>query len=210
MNSEAERFAKLPRKEWEYLFDKYPQAIEELERASENAVKSLNELNALVGIKSEVEFRAIKDDLEGWVKNQMLSDKEIAKLSKLVPVENMVVPKPLQEIKESFIKTTILINHSHLGSTNLFRFVKFNGEQWELNRSELDVVIDGWKVFLKSNEQKERLAKAQELANYLNSLGIGFYSKQHFVSALVLVDGAKGEFIPDFDFVFADPNKFKN
>lgn len=207
MNSEAERFAEMPRKDWVLLKTVYPEAIQAFKSQMQLASENLNRLNQLVPITSETEFTKFKEGINEWVKAEMLKDAEIQKLSKLVNIDSIIIPDNLLKIKNAVNATSGTITHTHLGKVSVFNYMRFKSDKWVLLHDEVERACDQWHLFANTKQHFEKLRAAQTLCDYLNTIKIGLYSRAGFVNVMVTHD-AVGNFTPSIDFVFSPEDRF--
>lgn len=197
---------KVDRKEWVLLKTVYPEAIESFKTQLHLACENLNRLNELVPITSASEFIDLKDGIDEYLKREMLKDAEIQKLSKLVPIESIIIPDNLQKIKNAVNSTSGTIAHTHFGSVSVFNYLKYKSK-WLLINEEIENTCDQFRLFANTKQQFQKLKAAQILADYLNTISIGLYSRDVFLNVMVTHDSL-GKWSPSIDFVLSAEDRY--
>ena len=118
--------------------------------------------------------------LKSFVPTEMLKDKKIRELSQIVPVENMIVPLPLQ-------RAAILLEKEIDTS-----FMEFNeSNEWEINLELLEDFCDKqFRTYATTAAQLKKFHLIKAVTDFLNTeLTIGENTGTAFLSILIDRDG---------------------
>lgn len=148
--------------------------IKQLYQSAQEAAKRLNELNQLRPIRSREDYQAIALDLKGYIHSEMMKDPRVAELSEILPIEDMKVPAELQRL-ESLVKRS--------GS---FTGIVFNGEEWEVDSQQVELLADKYRVYAERPEEIERYNDAVELVRILKVHAFKYFGPNQSLGAFAL------------------------
>jgi hypothetical protein len=196
--AEAEkiRLETLPEKKW-ILISENKGEITRLEYSVKAAMTTLNELEKLAGVKSIEQYNEIAADVKGWIESQMMADSEIKKLAVMIPIENLIIPQHLQQVRQLFAKPVS------------FDCLKYC-EGWQIDQEALHVASNQFRSFAKTARTVARYQLAKQFADSLNSLQIGLWSRRLFTNEIADWRQDAGKFMPVETFVLAKDDQYQN
>lgn len=194
--AEKERRETLPEVEW-ILLSENTIAISQIQETMKKSIEVLKELDVLAGIKNAERYREIKSDVAGWVHSEMLKEKEIKKLSAIVPISSMVIPSHLLRVKELLLQPIS------------FDCVHYS-DGWQIDETALHDAMNRHRSFAKTARAVARYHAAKHLADFINGLHLGVYSRSGFENEMVMWSPAIAEFIPHEFFVLSPDDQYKS
>jgi len=181
------------------LLHENTKAIDQARAEATHRATSLNMISEVFLFESQNEFESRTHDINLMVKNAMLSQPELKKLSETVLIESIRVP---DFIKEARSTVEYLISKFGSGIFTHLSFISLSG-RWEPDTDALQVFAEANRIYARGEKQiafYNATVTWCELLN-ANELGFGTYEKGDFDHIFIDWSLAENKWIPNVKYI---------